>query len=260
MKKTEWWKQTFDQKYLDTYVDTLTPERTAADLRFIKRTLKLPKGSAILDLACGHGRITNPLAEAGYKMTGLDYSNHFLTIADEEGSHLKNRPTYVQGEMAKFELGKKFDAVISWFTSLGYYEDEKDNKRIFENTGRHLKKGGLFLIDMNNPLRPLRFLDGHKKGKDGKSYFTKIEKLSNGIIDKSTITFDLKTMRWKNEHEVKDGKKKYSYVTDARNYMYPELKAMIEDNGMEVIKSWGNTDGSAFAFDTRRMIILAKKK
>lgn len=49
-------------------------------------------------------------------------------------------------------------------------------------------------------------------------------------------------------------------MTRMPDYTYPEIKTMLEANGIKNIKDWGDTAGSSFHFDSRRMIILAKKK
>ena len=50
----QWFEEYFDEWYLPTHGDGL--ERAPAEADFIARALDLPPGSAILDLACGHGR------------------------------------------------------------------------------------------------------------------------------------------------------------------------------------------------------------
>ena len=56
--------EAFDEDYLYFYEELLTPERTAAEVELIWKLLELEPGLELLDLACGHGRIANPLAEA----------------------------------------------------------------------------------------------------------------------------------------------------------------------------------------------------
>ncbi len=78
--KKQWWENVFDEKYLDTYVDIVTPEFTAQQISFLLERLRLKEGAKILDLACGHGRHSIELARRGYKVTGLDFSKHFIEL------------------------------------------------------------------------------------------------------------------------------------------------------------------------------------
>src|SRR6187431_2322249 len=71
----------FDDDYLYFYEELLTPERTAGEVDLIWKLLELEPGLELLDLARGHGRIANPLAERGVRVTGLDATPLFLELA-----------------------------------------------------------------------------------------------------------------------------------------------------------------------------------
>ena len=54
--KPEWPVAFFDEDYLRIYRPQFTPERTAAETKFIADSLRAPAGGDVLDLACGFGR------------------------------------------------------------------------------------------------------------------------------------------------------------------------------------------------------------
>ena len=89
----------FDEDYLYFYAELLTPERTAAELELIWRLLALEPGMELLDLACGHGRIANPLAERGVHVTGLDATPYFLELARKDAAERGVEVEYVEGDM-----------------------------------------------------------------------------------------------------------------------------------------------------------------
>ena len=72
------------ENYLYFYEDTLTEERTLKEVDFLVRELALDSPKRILDLACGHGRHANRLAERGHSVVGLDRGRRFLEIAEED--------------------------------------------------------------------------------------------------------------------------------------------------------------------------------
>ena len=76
-----WYDEFFKEDYLQVYSPFLTEQRTKEEVDFIEEILNLPTGSKILDLACGYGRHTIPLAGKGYDMTGLDYTEKFIQMA-----------------------------------------------------------------------------------------------------------------------------------------------------------------------------------
>src|SRR5215813_9078750 len=63
--------EVFDQDQLYFYEPQLT-EASDAQAEVIWRVLELEPGMEVLNLACGHGRIANRLAERGARVTGLD--------------------------------------------------------------------------------------------------------------------------------------------------------------------------------------------
>ena len=95
----------FDEDYLYFYEELLTPERTAAEVELVWKLLELEPGSELLDLACGHGRIANPLAERGVRVTGLDATPLFLELAREDAARRGVEVEYVEGDMRRSHGG-----------------------------------------------------------------------------------------------------------------------------------------------------------
>ncbi|HEX5891681.1 MAG TPA: methyltransferase domain-containing protein [Nitrososphaeraceae archaeon] len=110
---------------------------------------KLPKDSKILDLSCGIGRHSIPLAKRGYKVVGYDISPLYLQKArewakreelinnnnnrgDDESKSNSFTIKFYQGDLkdaAKILSGNgqtDFDAIISMETSIGYFGEEAD--------------------------------------------------------------------------------------------------------------------------------------
>lgn len=138
----EWWESYFDAQYMLEYEPIFTAERDRADVSRLIELLGLPAGERILDVPCGQGRHAHLLAEAGYDVTGLDYSRHLLAVARKRGTGRTLR--YVRGDMRALPTPwtGRFAAVLNLFTSFGFFFEPADDVRVIREFARVLRPGG----------------------------------------------------------------------------------------------------------------------
>ena len=114
--------------------------REAAELdRLIQE--RRPGARTLLDIACGTGAHLEHLT--GYEVEGLDLDPEMLGVARER---LPNVPLH-EGDMADFELRKRFDAVVSMFSSIGYVLTEERLRSAVASMARHLEPGGVLVVE-----------------------------------------------------------------------------------------------------------------
>jgi SAM-dependent methyltransferase len=103
-----------------------------------------PETRSLLELGCGTGSILARLTTVP-SLTGLDRSPEMLAVARAKvpGARL------VEGDMASFSLGERFDVVICVFDSLNHLMDFGDWRSMFDCVHKHLADGGLFIFDVN---------------------------------------------------------------------------------------------------------------
>lgn len=144
-RSPEWWQSYFDAHYLLEYEPLFTLERDRAETSRILDILGLPTGSRILDVPCGQGRHAHLLAEAGFNVDGLDYSDHLLKLARERGTAPNLR--YTRGDMRRMPARwtGRFDAVLNLFTSFGFFTDPADDAKVIAEFARVLKPGGILV-------------------------------------------------------------------------------------------------------------------
>jgi len=98
----------------------------------------------ILDIGCGTGIHANYLAEKGYLVTGIDFSEEMIDIANKN-KHF-NTEFYI-GDATNFNIKIKFDIILSLFHVVSYQTSNKNISNMFNHVYKHLKKGGLFIFD-----------------------------------------------------------------------------------------------------------------
>ena len=108
---------------------------------------KLP----ILDLCCGTGQLAIYFLEQGYRVTGLDLSEHMLQYARENASaYLESgQAEFVQADAAGFTLERQFGLVVSTFDALNHLESEEKLEACFRSAFPVLVEGGVLIFDLN---------------------------------------------------------------------------------------------------------------
>lgn len=106
---------------------------------------ELPSGARVLDCPCGQGRHAHLLAENGYNVDGLDYSEQLLGVARTRGTGPLLR--YTRGDMRALpkRWSERFDAVVNLFTSFGFFDNAAEDRRVLSEFARVLKPGGLLV-------------------------------------------------------------------------------------------------------------------
>lgn len=149
---SEWWRSWFGPGYLALYDDYLA-ERTPAEIDRLEALLALRPPLRIVDLPCGQGRHAIELARRGYDVTGVDLSPFLLKVADERARADGVRVRWLAGDMRQPIAGERFDVVLNLFTSLGYFADEADDRKVVDAAAAMLVPGGRFLLEVINGER-----------------------------------------------------------------------------------------------------------
>jgi SAM-dependent methyltransferase len=103
----------------------------------------------VLELACGTGQLTLPIARAGVPVVGLDLSESMLEVARKRAG--ETRVEYLLGDMRDFELGRRFALIFIGRNSLLHLHSMEDLLGLLAAVRRHLAPGGIFAFDIFNP-------------------------------------------------------------------------------------------------------------
>ncbi len=188
---------------------------------------------SLLDMGCGTGNHSIPLARRGYRMTGIDLSPVMLGQAREKAKAAGLEISLHHGDIRDFTPGGKFDGCLCMFTVLGYLQETKDVLSALANARRHLDVGSLFILDVWNGLAVLRTLP---------SVRVKASQQGNRKLIR-TVEPELDAFRhicWVNYRLlVMDGDRVIDDVEErhlSRFFFPQEIKHYLEDSGFEVLE------------------------
>ncbi|MBI4056789.1 MAG: class I SAM-dependent methyltransferase [Elusimicrobia bacterium] len=221
-------------------------KNTAQEVRFLLRALKLKKGQGLLDLGCGVGRHSIPLARAGFRVTGFDLTQRYLAQAKRRaiGSSIR----WVRGDMRRLPFQNEFDAAINMFTSFGYFSNIQDDLQVLRAVHRALKPRGVFFLDtFNGEYNRLNFRDQIWEELGGGRFVLRSNawKERDGIFT-DWIFIDLR-------RGVGRGR---SFI---RMYDKKRISGLLRKTGFRPLRFWGDFQGHSYAPQRKRLMVLARK-
>lgn len=125
-----------------TFVDE---ERTAARLLALTGVER----GAVLDLCCGPGRHSIPLALRGLDVTGVDRSPALLRQAQELAEEKGVQIELVREDMRRFVRPAAFDLALNLGVSFGYFEDPAENLAVLANVQESLRPDCAFVLEVS---------------------------------------------------------------------------------------------------------------
>ena len=235
----------FDEDYLHFYAAHLADEASDGEASTVWGLMALRDGSNVLDLACGHGRIANRLAAMGARVTGLDATPLFLDVARSDAERRGVSVDYVHGDMRAIPWTDRFDAVVSWFTSYGYFDDAQSRGVLTQVHGA-LRPGGRFLVELIHKDWLLPYWVPA----------TATETDEGVLVDQRE--FDPRTGRASARRTiVRNGRlRRTSFFT--RLFSFTELRDWLLDAGFAAVEGYAG-DGTPLTTGVRRMILVAQK-
>lgn len=114
---------------------------------------------AILELACGTGRLALPLAAAGHRVWGVDLSEPMLVVCREKlsgaGSEIRQRVHLRLDDVSDMQLDRQFELVIMAYRSFQLLLTRPRAMACLKSAHHHLASNGLFIVDVYRPYENL---------------------------------------------------------------------------------------------------------
>ena len=129
-------------KYYDLIYSSKDYKKEADAVRQLIRKYKKSKGRNLLEVACGTGKHIQYLKK-DFSCTATDVNKGMLKVARKNVKGV----VFKKADMTRFDLGKEFDVIICLFSSIGYVRTYSNLKKTIDNFAKHLKPGGVVIIE-----------------------------------------------------------------------------------------------------------------
>src|SRR5205823_10594352 len=165
---SNWYEDFFQGVPLDLWRQAITAQQTTTEADFLIKALRLDRGSHLLDVPCGNGRLAFELAKRGYRVTGVDISEEFIEEARSSGIRVcKDQPPataggsdlveFVLGDMRRVEGEAIYDGAYCFGNSFGFLE-YADMESFLSGVAHALKPGGRRSEEHTSELQSLAYL------------------------------------------------------------------------------------------------------
>lgn len=206
-------------------------------------------GGPVLELGCGTGRITIPIAQRTHEIVGLDSSAAMLARAKQKAEAIGVQIPWVQADMRRFELGRRFGLVFVAAQSFQHLLTRQDVEQALSQVRRHVATGGAFLVQMFTPSPTIlaRAIDGAGLFPTSKDWYTDVRS-GRRFAATIRIVYDPVTQVSVSTYDYRsdDGEARGSFAITMRQFFPQEIDALLHYNGFEVVAKYGDVERTPF--------------
>lgn len=229
-------------------------EDTENQVAFLIKTLALTGGERILDLACGYGRHALSFAEKGFRVVGVDLTKVYIEDAKCTAAKRNLPAEFICADIREVTFENEFDVVLNLADgAIGYLESEEENLKIFDVISRALKRGGKHFMDVCSAAH-------------AEKYFPKTNwEIGEKALALAQFDWDAASRRMlyggadipyglvAHKPEVVLGNPTRLYTTD-------ELKEILRQRGMEIVKTFSDYYGAEESDKKLQLLVYARKQ
>ena len=238
-----WFANWFDSPYYHTLYKNRDEKEAQVFIDNLIDYLQIPKGSKLIDIACGKGRHAKYFNKKGMDVVGVDLSqNSINTAKKDENKNLQ----FLAHDMRENYQENAFDVVTNLFTSFGYFENNKDEQKAINAMANNLKKEGILIIDFMNAKKVIANLVLNEQKTINNIQFDITRQVKDGFI--------LKDIR------ITDGKEEQQFQEKVKAITLADYSEFITNAGLKIIDIFGNYKLDNFDEEiSDRLILICKK-
>lgn len=220
---------------------------------YIKKIIEMEGANPqkVLELGCGTGNVSLPMASLGYEVTALDLSPDMLAVAEQKARNAGLNINLVNQDMREMNLPQSFDMVLSMCDSLNYLTEEGDLQKVFGLVHKQLKEKGLFIFDLNSYYK-ISHIFGNE------TYTLTDDEISyiwENSFDEATGICEMDLTFFLREGQLY---KRFKEIHRERGYQIDRVVSYLESAGFHQIRQYKELTFQVPTEETERIYFVAK--
>ncbi|MYZ50411.1 class I SAM-dependent methyltransferase [Propylenella binzhouense] len=218
------------------------------------RGLAAETGGPVLELACGTGRLTIPLAADGHEVVGVDLSPAMLDAAAGKARRAGAKVAFVCGDMERFALGRRFRLVLVSCNSLAHLRSNAAVLSCLARIRDHLAPGGRLAFDVVQPdLRALAAC----AGRGGRPARTWLPPGAPAVEERTTYdpVEQVRVSHWSLCRP--DGSREPLRRLALRQFFPNEIPLLLGAAGLRLVARYGDFEGNPLGPGSANQVCVA---
>ncbi|TQR12825.1 class I SAM-dependent methyltransferase [Psychrobacillus soli] len=215
----------------------------------------------IIDLACGTGRITIPLASRGFHLIGVDLHAGMLEQAKKKSHELDLQIEWLEQDCTQLNLNCKSSLIYMVGNSIQHFHTNESQNMLLSSIHKHLEEDGVFIFGT-------RFPNAEELLQPSTEEYWKTynDTICNKEVDVYTISHYDALSQIQRYTTIRKFKNADGKVVDEKRtnislrYTYPkEMERLLSENGFETLHMYKDWNGTPISNDSYEMIYVCRK-
>ena len=222
------------------------------------QALATQTGGTILELGCGTGRITLPLADAGHRIIGLDNNNAALQLLKESGEEV---PLLIPvcADMSSFQLQEKVRLCIAGYSAFQHLLTLEEQEACLRTVHKHLEPDGILALDINPAVL---------EGADSPEHQRMYELIHIGLD--ATVTLDsswesdflMNVRSWDDVYRISErdsAEYEFRQTIQLKACSLDYLRLLLPGCGFEIIRVVADFENETLTPNLSNLIVISRK-